>query len=423
MAKQKGSDILLKAISLVLSFSLWIYIINVENPIKTMKVYNVPVRLENMENIDEQNLALLPNQDVMITLTVKGPASEVYRSVASNFRVVANLDDVALKAGANEVPIEITSYPSDIDVTPSSNVKAVIYLDDYLEREVTIVSQYDATASDDHFIAGVTFNPSSATVKGPAEYVNRVTALAAKGGRGDLEANYKEIVSLVPIDENGNEVNHVIITPLYVEVNVEVFKTKTVPLVIDTSGEIGAGFELLASSIAPGELLIAGPDNLLEQVNEIKTAEFDLSTLSDTSDVIMNLMIPNGIISINNGSTATVTFEVRAYETKAISKNLSVLGLTEGLTAEFSSDTVEVVVSGPQNALDAVTEGNITVEINLADLEAGEHKLKPVIVLPENINQVSVTPEEITVTISEENEIPPEDEPTDEETPTNNETP
>ncbi|HSR04802.1 MAG TPA: CdaR family protein [Proteiniclasticum sp.] len=422
MAKQKGSDILLKAISLVLSFSLWIYIINVENPIKTMKVYNVPVRLENLENIGEQNLALLPNQDVMITLTVKGPASEVYRSVASNFRVVANLDDVALKAGANEVPIEITSYPSDIDVTPSSNVKAVIYLDDYLEREVSIVSQYDATAAEGHFIAGVTFNPSSATVKGPAEYVNRVTALAAKGGRGDLENNYKEIVSLVPIDENGNEVNHVIIAPLYVEVNVEVFRTKTVPLVIDTSGEIGAGFELQTNSIAPGEMLIAGPDNLLEQVNEIKTAEFNLASLTDTTDVILNLLIPNGIISINNGSTATVTFEVRAYETKTLSKNLSVLGLAEGLTAEFSSDTVEVVVSGPQSALEAVTEGNITVEIDLADLVAGEYKLKPVIGLPENIGQVSVTPEEITVTISNENEVPPGDVPPEED-PTDNETP
>jgi len=423
MAKQKGSDILLKAISLVLSFSLWIYIINVENPIKTMKVYNVPVRLENLENIGEQNLALLPNQDVMITLTVKGPASEVYRSVASNFRVVANLDDVALKAGANEVPIEITSYPSDIDVTPSSNVKAVIYLDDYLEREVSIVSQYDATAAEGHFIAGVTFNPSSATVKGPAEYVNRVTALAAKGGRGDLENNYKEIVSLVPIDENGNEVNHVIITPLYVEVNVEVFRTKTVPLVIDTSGEIGAGFELLTSSIAPGEMLIAGPDNLMEQVNEIKTAEFNLASLTDTTDVILNLLIPNGIISINNGSTATVTFEVRAYETKTLSKNLSVLGLTDGLIAEFSSDTVEVVVSGPQSALETVTEGNITVEIDLADLVAGEYKLKPDIGLPEDIGQVSVTPEEITVTIRDENEVPPEDAPPEEEAPTDNETP
>lgn len=423
MAKQKGSDILLKAISLVLSFSLWIYIINVENPIKTMKVYNVPVRLENLENIAEQNLALLPNQDVMITLTVKGPASEVYRSVASNFRVIADLDDIALKAGANEVPIEITSYPSDIDVTPSSNVKAVIYLDDYLEREVTIVSQYEATANEGHFIAGVTFNPSSATVKGPAEYVNRVTALAAKGSRENLENNYKEIVSLVPIDENGNEVNHVIITPLYVEVNVEVFKTKTVPLVIDTSGEIGNGFELLSTSIAPGEILIAGPDVLMEQVKEIKTAEFNLSTLTDTTDVIMNLLIPNGIISINNGSTATVTFEVRAYETRTFSMNLTVLGLSEGLTAEFSSDTVEVVVSGPQNVLDAVTQGDITVEIDLAGLEAGEHKLTPEIGLPENLGEVSVTPVEITVTISDENEVPPEELPPEEETPTDNETP
>ena len=427
MAKQKGSDILLKIISLILSFSLWIYIINVENPIKTMKVYNVPVRLENLESIDEQNLVLLPNQDVMVTLTVKGPASEVYRSVASNFRVIADLDDIALKAGPNEVPIEITSYPSDIDVTPSSNVKAIIYLDDYLEREVSIVSQYEAVAAENHFVAGITFNPSSATVKGPAEYVNRVTALATRGSRENLDIDYKEIVSLVPIDENGNEVNHVLVSPLYVEVNVEVFETKTVPVVIDTSGEIGDGYELLGSSVAPGELLIAGPDGLLEQVNEIRTAEFNLASLTETTDVIQNLVIPDGIISINGGSTATVSFEVRAYESRTLEKSISVLGLAEGLTAEFSSDTVEVTVSGPQDPLEALTEAGITVEIDLSGLEAGEHEITPEIVLPENIGLVSTTPETISVIIRDENEIPPEEnpeeEPPEEETPTNTETP
>jgi YbbR domain-containing protein len=427
MAKQKGSDILLKIISLILSFSLWIYIINVENPIKTMRVYNVPVRLENLENIDEQNLALLPNQDVMVTLTVKGPASEVYRSVASNFRVIADLDDIALKAGPNEVPIEITSYPSDIDVTPSSNVKAIIYLDDYLEREVSIVSQYEAVAAEDHFVAGITFNPSSATVKGPAEYVNRVTALAARGSRENLDIDYKEIVSLVPIDENGNVVNHVIVSPLYVEVNVEVFETKTVPVVIDTSGEIGDGYELLGSSVAPGELLIAGPEGLLEQVNEIRTAEFNLASLTETTDVIQNLVIPDGIISINGGSTATVSFEVRAYESRTLEKSISVLGLAEGLTAEFSSDTVEVTVSGPQGSLEALTEAGITVEIDLSGLEPGEHEITPEIGLTENIGLVSTTPETITVIIRDENEIPPEENPEEappeEETPTNTETP
>lgn len=429
VAKQKGSDLFLKIASLILSFSLWIYIINVENPIKTMRVYNVPVRLENLENIAEQNLALLPNQDIMVTLQVTGPASEVYRSVASNFRVVADLDDLALKAGPNEIPIEITSYPSDLDVTPSSNVKAVIYLDDYLEREVNIVSQYETTPEEGYFVSGIAFNPARALVKGPAQYVNRVKALAARGKREGLNQNFKEIISLVAIDENENQVEHVVVTPLYVEITAEVFETKTVPIIVDTGGEVSDGYELLGTSVGPGELLIAGPDSLLDQVSEIYTEEVDLSSITESSEIIMNLVIPQGIISVNGGTTATVTVDLEAYETKTISKKLTTIGLQSGFTAEISSNSINIIVSGSQSALEEVTEESITADLDLTGLDIGEYELSPNIVLPVGILQVSYTPNVISVNIRSESETPggadeetPPGDP-DEETPTNGNAP
>ncbi len=400
MAKQKGSDLLLKIVSLILSFSLWIYIINVENPIKTMKVYNVPVRLENLENISEQGLALLPNQDIMVTLTVKGPASEVYRSVASNFRVVANLDDLPLKAGINEVPIEITSYPADLDVTPSSNVKAIVYLDDYLEREVPIVSQFDAVAADGHYVAGTTFNPASVMVKGPAQYVNQVKALAARGQREGLEENYKEILSLVAIDEKDQVVNHVQFSPLYVEMNIEVFSTKSVPIVVDTAGEVPEGFELLSTSVAPATILIAGPDSLLTQINE-------------SGDHLKRLVIPEGIIAVEGNSSATVSLVLEAFETRTISKRVTTIGMGEGLSVTLSTNSVNIVVSGPQSALDEITEESITAEIDLTGLQPGEYDLTPKIVLPVDMIEVSVNPLviSVTITVEGEEELPPEETP------------
>lgn len=427
VAKQKGSDLFLKIASLILSFSLWIYIINVENPIKTMKVYNVPVRLENLENIEEQNLALLPNQDIMVTLQVTGPASEVYRSVASNFRVIADLDDLALKAGPNEIPIEITSYPSDLDITPSSNVKAVIYLDDYLEREVNIVSQYETIPEDGFFVSGVSFNPGRAIVKGPAQYVNRVTALAARGKKEGLNQNFKEIISLVAIDENENQVDHVVVTPLYVEITAEVFETKSVPIVVDTGGEISEGYELIGTSVAPAELLIAGPESLLDQVSEILTEEVDLSKIKESTDVIMNLVIPQGVISVNGGTTATVSVEVEAYETKTISKKLTTIGLRNGLMAELSSNSINIIVSGAQSALEEVTEESITADLDLSGLDVGEYELSPNIVLPVGILQVSYTPNVISVNIRNAAETPGngtgQNQNPDEETPTNGNAP
>ncbi len=399
MAKQKKSDILLIFFCVILSFSLWVYIINVENPTKTMKVYNVPVRIENLENIGEQNLVLLPNQDIMVTLSVKGPASDVYRSVASNFRVVADLENLALKKGANEIPIMITDSPNELDVSPSSNLKATIFLDDYVERDINIVSQYEASSDSGKFIKGITFNPTSSKVKGAAEYVNRVTTLAARGERTSLTKNHKEIVTLVPVDENNNEVKHVTVSPLYVEVTIEVYDTKTVPITVASEGEIGGGLEL--KTLEPGftQITIAGPDSLLSQVNEIVTEKVDLKNITETGEIIKSLIIPEGIIPVDGLSNVTVKATVVVFETKTITKKLTTTGLAANLAATLSANSINITISGTKAALDEITEESITAELVLTELNPGIYEITPTIVVPVGLIQKEFNPQVISVTI------------------------
>lgn len=401
MAKQKKKDILLMFFCIILSFSLWVYIINVENPIKSMKVYNVPVRIESLENIAEQNLVLLPNQDFMVTLSVKGPASDVYRSVASNFRVVADLEGLPLKKGANEIPITITDSPYELDVSPSSNLKVTIYLDDFVERDVNIVSQYEASPEIGKYINEITFNPSTAKVSGAAEYVNRVTSLAARGEKGSLSKDHQEIVTLVPLDENNNEVNHVTISPLYVEIFVEVYDTKTVPITVSSQGEVGEGLEL--KELKPGieEILITGPSSLLDQVNEIVTEKVDLANITETGKIIKSLVIPEGIIPVNGVTNVTVLATVEIFETKTITKKLTTTGLGTDLNAELSAISINITISGTKSTLDALTDDMVSAELVLKDLIAGTYEITPTVTLPVGVVLKEFNPQVISVTISE----------------------
>lgn len=401
MAKQKKKDVLLIFFCIILSFSLWVYIINVENPTKSMKVYNVPVRIENLENISEQNLALLPNQDFMVTLSVKGPASDVYRSVASNFRVVADLEDLPLKKGTNEIPITITDSPSELDVSPSSNLKVTIVLDDFVERDINIVSQYEASPEIGKYINGITFNPSTSKVRGAAEYVNRVTSLAARGERGSLSKNHQEIVTLIPLDENNNEVNHVMVSPLYVEVSVEVFDTKTVPITVTSQGEVGEGLELKELNPSITEILITGPTSLLSQVNEIVTEKVDLANITEAGEIIKSLVIPEGIIPVNGVTNVTVLATVEIFETKTISKKLTITGLGTNFKAELSASSINITISGTKLTLDAITDDVVSAEIVLNDLNVGVYEITPTVTLPVGVNLREFNPQVISVTITE----------------------
>ncbi|ETJ34616.1 YbbR family protein, partial [human gut metagenome] len=49
--KNKNKTLIPKLISLLLSLGLWIYISNVENPMRTYEVRNIPVELVNLDSL------------------------------------------------------------------------------------------------------------------------------------------------------------------------------------------------------------------------------------------------------------------------------------------------------------------------------------------------------------------------------------
>lgn len=401
MAKNKENDLLIKILSVLISFGLWIYLTNVENPTKSMRIYNVAVRLENQESIEEQDLILLPGQELVVTLTIEGPASEVYRTTANDFRVVADLEDVALRKGRNEIPIEIVQYPSNINITPSRSVTATVNLDDLVEREVDIVSQFNAVAADGYFALPVILEPARGLIRGPASYVNQVTTLAVRGETTGLTSNYKETLSLVPLGEGNNEIENIEMDPLFSDLSVIVYPTKTVEVNPVTAGTLNPGLDLISVLSNPQSIVVAGPGNVLEQLTRISTARIDLATITETKSIIAGLVLPENVYAVNGDSNVQVTATVEALGTKSVSKDLSVTGLAEGLETSLSSNFVNIRIRGVQTQLDNTTAENITATLDLAGLAEGTHDIKPDIVLPVGLVHEAVEPESVTVTITQ----------------------
>lgn len=399
MAKEKKRDIFVRILSVVVSFSLWIYIVNVENPQKSTKVNNVPVKIENLKSLEEQNLALLPNQEVMVTLEISGKASTVYSVTPSDFRVVADLSDLALKKGENFVPIDITSFPNGVDVSPSQNVKAIINIDEYAEREVNISSEFKASAAPGYHINQIDINPSVATIKGPSEYVNRVTSLTVEGIKDNLNEDYKEISSLIPVDENGNEVSDIVITPLFVEVLVQVYRTKTVPINIDTVGSPGEGIVIIDLVPKPKEILISGPDSILNQVNKIDTEKLDISEILKSQEVIQPLVLPKDIKAVKGEVSVITSVEVEVSGEIGINKEINILGLSENLNASLSVDSINIFIKGPKSKLDSLQMNSVLAEINLDGYEEGTYEIEPKVVVPAGLTFVTTNPEIISVTL------------------------
>lgn len=99
MVKTKDSTLIVKLICLLLSFGLWLYISNVENPVRTYEIKNIPVELINEDYLTGSKFAIVNKEQYTVDLKLEGPSSEVIKVKKEDFKVVADMSAYALKSG------------------------------------------------------------------------------------------------------------------------------------------------------------------------------------------------------------------------------------------------------------------------------------------------------------------------------------
>lgn len=401
MAKNKENDLLIKIICLIMSFGLWIYLTNVENPTKTVRINNVAVRLVNTESLADQSLVLVPGQTVTVNLSITGPASTVYRTLSTDFRVEVDMSEYDLVKGINELPIDIVLYPQNVDITKSRGLKATVRLDDLVEKEVPVSSEYTVKASDGYFAAPSSVTPSTAKIKGPSEYVEKVVKLIVKGSSEGLTEDLDVPVSLVPVDEGGSLVQYVTATPASAQFSTKVYKTKSVALNPMTTGSMSEGLSLISLTPSKASIVIAGPDELLGTIARIDTDRINLKGITASGSFIVPIAVPAGIHIVDGVTSVEVAAVVEVQGTKTMQVDVRTINLGEGLEASVTPSSVTISLRGPQSVLDTMAAGSVFSELDLTGLDSGGYELVPKVKLPQGVVLETISPENVSVTISE----------------------
>jgi YbbR domain-containing protein len=97
-----------------------------------------------------------------------------------------------------------------------------------------------------------------------------------------------------------------------------------------------------------------------------------------------------------------VQVSIAAIESSlAISLPVEVIGLAPGLKAFVTPATVDVILSGPVPVLNTLSPTDVRMVVDLSGYEAGTYQFIPeVIILPEQVEKVSMLPSTVEVTIT-----------------------
>lgn len=379
--KDKKERVIISIICLLMSIGLWFYVSNVENTIRTYDLKKVPVELLNTESLRGSNLALTPNQEIHVDLKLEG-SSQIYRVDREDFKITVDISEYALKKGENKISVNIVEAPSDILIKNKNNLHIVINLEEISEKTMEITSQLEVTSQSRYFISPVEINPKEIKIRGAESLINRVESVVIRGEIKNIEENVVGVYPIIPVDASGKEVEGIELQSENADVVIKVSEGKSVPLKINTIGELGTGLKLQSIESSLKRIEIVGSKEVLDKIDEIQTTPVDLSQVKDDEEINVGIIVPDGVTILQAEEFTTIKINVIKMISKEFEVKYTLKGISEGLTIKPIKDTVTVKVTAYEDKINTIKAENIKAELNVESFkEEGTFEAVPIITL------------------------------------------
>lgn len=242
-------------------------------------------------------------------------------------------------------------------------------------------------------------------VSGRVSDIDKVVTVEAvldiTGAKGDI----KTTIALLARDSDGNPVPEVTLAPNQVNVTQAIslqggYRNMVVKVV--TSGQVAEGYRQTNVTVTPPNVMVFSSDlAMIEQLpGYIETETLDISGAVDDIETILALNLPDNV-SVIGDPNVRIQVGVAAIEGSiSISRKVEVISLMPGFSAIVSPDTVEVIIFGPIPTLQALTDVDVRVVVDLTGLEEGVYQITPeAIILPDLIEVQVISPETLEVEI------------------------
>lgn len=342
----------MKLLSLAGAILLWLVVVNISNPVKTVNFSGIPVEVINESAITSEGKVyeILDNSNV-ISIEITARRDVISDVKPGDFKAVANMQDIQLM---KYVPIAITCT-KDVEIqsikTRTPNVK--ISIEDSDTKTFPIVVRTNGKPGDGYIVDKVNTiaSPESVRITGAASAIRKINKVFAEVEVSGITMDTDRICALSLYDNDGDQINNSSLTynvdTSKIDVSVRLLKTKEVPIRASVSGTVADGYRYTTVSCAPATITLAGRADVLKQVNAIEIPGADVFVGQATKDVekvvdISEYLPPNTQLVEEEEATVAVTVKIEKLENQTVmlEKNrIEIRNLKEGRKVTFLTTT------------------------------------------------------------------------------------
>lgn len=270
----------LKIISLLAALFLWIYVMGEVDPETREKIGGIPVSLANTEVLAESGLAAFYDEEVKISATISGKASDV--NAAKRNGLTAFVDVSECDKGKNEEKI-IINLPDGLTVENASKTTLVITVEEIEYKTVPVEIELPTAELGMDTVPWLFDQyPETVEVSGVKSSVDKVKSVrGVVEGELPTKSSDSMKIPLEPVNKKGKKVLGIKIDVDSAEVEVQLLYDKLVELEIedgrdDANKAKNSNSEQRAKAEIPTNIRIVGEKEDLKAIDTVKgTAYID----------------------------------------------------------------------------------------------------------------------------------------------------
>lgn len=380
MKEKLTRNIGVKILSVVIAALLWLVITNLNDPVQTKTFNDVQVTIKNEDIIktDKQSYDILEGETVDFKVAARRSILE--NLTESDFNVVA---DFAYLSNVNSVNITITPkrYKDEIEIVDKGDTQhMIISIEKLSSKQIKINIVEKGEVAEGYYIGTKKASPVMMEVTGPESTVEKIKQVIVEANVEGASKTIYRLLEPYALDEEGNVIDNkrLKFSQNRVEVEIQLYQIKEIPLKITTTGQPADGYVVTSIEYQPKTIEIAADDIKLKNINSLEVTR-DISGATEDIEEFIELRdwLDYGVLLVGEDTTASLNIKIEKIETKEVSiwpNDINLKNKSDSLKAEYvTRGPIKVQVQGPASEVEAVSRNNLKPFINLLGYSAGTY--------------------------------------------------
>lgn len=396
MLNSKKADIV---ISLIVAVILWMYVVGQVDPNVDVTVRNVEIEFLNTDDLEDRGLALAEADTDTVDVVLSGSRSDVIGVDAEDIRATVDLG--GLDRGDLSLDV-LVMPPKNTRVQDVSPETVNVSIDDLVSETRQVEAEFLGSAANRE-PGNVSVEPDTLVITGAESNVDKVETVHAQVDAGKIKGSETTVYAETePVDSRGRTVSYVRVSQDRVSVTATMMHTKTVPLNVETVGEVTDAYQVDSIEI-PDEVTVKGAKRDLDDIEEVRGEPIDISGITATVKIPIVLDLPDGVVPAQKSENLTVRVKISDVDLRQLSfsaGDIEVADLQDTYTATVQTERVTVTIRGTRNIVSDVKKSDIRLYVRGKSLGEGVHDLRLRYSCDDNIDVTGISPETVTVRVT-----------------------